>query len=234
MYRGGSYYTGSGYKMAVYKSSNKGVSWGTVRYLGTAIYADSRCTDIAVAPSNGSIVYALGIENRGPRIYRSSDGGSNWSDVTGNLRDFHSGTSHYGYAVHVAANAPDVVIVGTSLGAFISTNGGSSWSATMLSQPVKAFAADPRQEMLFAATLYQGVYVTIDGGYSWEKMNNGLSSLNCIDIECDPMNRLLFVGTSGGGVFRVSTEMIPTPTMTPQNTPTPQTSGVAGGWRDYD
>ena len=180
------------------KSQDTGNSWGTRRDLtaGSGV-----CCDLAVAPSDSQVVYAGGNEGSVGKVFRSGNAGSSWTDVTSNLPSFHSGT-WYVYAVLVHPTNANKVFVGTTSGVFVTTDGGTSWSASGLNSSTRALAYDQTGDVLYAGTQSNGVYAGANGGTSWSAMNSGLGDLNCLCLGLDRVNGYLFVGTDGGGVYR--------------------------------
>jgi len=207
VYAGGDWYDTVD-RMAVCKSGNAGQTWGTRRQLTAG---QGTCYDIAVAPSNSNIVYAVGEEYSGgwrAKVCRSPDAGSTWNDVTNNL--YSLGFSSEGFsagqvnAVLVHPSSADKAFVGTDRGVFSTANGGTSWGSTSLTVWVNDLARDPDNDVLYAATSGNGVYESEDGGTTWLPINSGLGQLNCLCLGFDAVHEFLFVGTQGGGVWRRS------------------------------
>ena len=96
-------------------------------------------TEIAVAPSNPDIVYAVGsVSNRGTAIYRTNDGGTtwqagskpNWRDGCGTNpsdADFTRGQAWYDLSLVVSPNDPTSVFVG-GVDFFSSSNSAQTWN----------------------------------------------------------------------------------------------------------
>jgi photosystem II stability/assembly factor-like uncharacterized protein len=196
--------------MGVCKSTNAGATWGLRQNLtsGTGI-----CRDIAVAPTQGAVVYAVGESGSYGCVYRSANAGGAWQDVTGNLNTLIAG---YWDALCVAIHPADAnkVYVGTTRGVFSTSNGGANWAATGLAlstadlafSPIQgesiAFAPGTAGDSLFAAT-GAGVYYSEDSGAAWRPMIEGLTVVNCMSLDVDPVNYYVFAGTNGAGVWRL-------------------------------
>ncbi len=96
-------------------------------------------TEIAVAPSNPDVVYAVGsISNRGSAIYRTSNGGTTWQagtkpswkdgcGATASDADFTRGQAWYDLSLVVQPDDPNTVYVG-GVDFHKSPNGGQSWT----------------------------------------------------------------------------------------------------------
>lgn len=191
--------------MSICKTTNGGISWPTRRFLGNQGNYSTFCRAIAVAPSNSSIVYAGCQENYYPKIYRSTDAGNTWGDISENLGEMLSRYDTI-YAIWVSPYDLYKVLIGTPRGVFVSTiEGGTlniSWSPTPLEHSTYAFTYDQVKGILYAAT-NSGVYSTQDAGSSWRELNDGLGCLETLCIDIDSQNGLLFVGTDGGSVWRL-------------------------------
>jgi photosystem II stability/assembly factor-like uncharacterized protein len=193
--------------MSVYKTTDGGRTWGTRRNLGNEGDYRTSCRDIAVAPSNPSIVYAGGEVDRFVKMWRSDDAGISWVDITENLDSFHSRYDLV-YAIWVAPDEPYALVVGTSNGVYRTIPRGrdpkiSDWSLTPLTHSTRAFAYDQAKGILYAATERQGVYYSNNRGTSWLELNDGLDYLKTLCIGLDSENDILFIGTDGGSVWRL-------------------------------
>jgi photosystem II stability/assembly factor-like uncharacterized protein len=125
---------------------------------------------IAVAPSNPSVLYAAG---RPIGIVKSTDRGRTWVPA----REGILNTSAYHVVVH--PKDADVAYVGTYGGGVYRTrNGGRSWDAVshgLGNTNIHALALDPsRPERLVASTSTGEVFQTIDGGGRWIPYGEGL------------------------------------------------------------
>ena len=161
----------------------------------------SACRDIAVTPSNANIIYAAGTAGA-IKVYRSSNAGNDWNDITGNLSGGFAGER--ARALLVDRIDPNRVLVGTDQGVFGTTDGGATWLAKGLIADVRDFVRDPNNGSIYAATFGDGVFRSFNDGETWVAMNTGLDCRICLCIGFDPNHRNLFVGT-GGGVWRLST-----------------------------
>ena len=190
--------------------------------------------DIAIAPSDPSIVWVgTGEPNNrqssswGDGVYRSLDAGKTWTNM--GLRD----TKHIGRVVIDSrdANIVYVAAVGHLWGAnkergvFKTSDGGKTWSNVLFINEdtgVIDLAMDPESPMTLYAAAYQrrrtpwgfngggpgsGIYKTIDGGATWNKLTKGLPEGVTGRIGLDIYRRnpgILYalVENAKGGTFR--------------------------------
>ena len=182
----------------VFKSVNNGTTW-------EAVFDDQvsiSIGDIAIAPSNPSIVYVgTGEQNNrqssswGYGMYKTMDGGKTWLHL--GLKDTH----HIG-RVQVHPADPDIVWVAAvghlwgpneERGVFMSTDGGATWRKTLYineNTGVIDLAVDWESPNILYAAAYQrqrtgfgfngggphgGIYKSTDGGKTWRKLIRDLA-----------------------------------------------------------
>ena len=144
-------------------------------------------------------------------VWKSTDGGIHWKPI------FDEQSAQSIGAIAIAPSDPNVIWVGTGEtfirsnvsignGVYRSTDAGKTWKSMGLERTgrIGRIAIDPRNpDVVFVAALgtgygpqpERGVYRTIDGGKSWERVlfvdeNTGIS-----DLSMDPNNpRILFAG----------------------------------------
>jgi len=188
--------------MAVIKTTNGGISWPNRSFPGTGDYGTS-CDAIAVAPSDSTIVYAGGKVGQYPKVFRSTDAGNTWSDITDNLVTMHSQGDTVS-AIWVSPYDHETLLVGTPEGVFQRTVVGrgisSTWIPTAIEYSTVDFIYDPAEGTVYAATI-RGVFSTNDAGSTWQEINDGLA---CLDILCIDyvLSRTRALGLSGTRVFR--------------------------------
>ena len=196
----------------VWKTDDAGLTWRT---LSDQSFATSAIGAIDVADSDPSVVYVgTGsacirsniITGRG--VYRSNDGGENWLDL--GLRQ----SGAVGDLVVHPTN-PEVVYVAAlgqifganeQRGVFRSRDGGATWERVLYvsdqvgavdlaldrSNPRRIFAAMWRAERkpwtIISGSEDSGLYSTLDGGDTWEKVEGGLPGglVGKIAVEISP------------------------------------------------
>ena len=130
-------------------------------------------------------------------LYRSSDAGKTWKKI-----QVVEGEE---LSVTALAITPNCLFAALTGGVAWSNDVGNSWSWTQLTAPahyVSMLAVSPnfdKNNTLFAATLEDGVFRSVNRGVTWESWNFGLLDKQVL---CLAANReSLFAGT-GTGLFR--------------------------------
>ncbi len=160
----------------VYKSIDDGVTWTKQTASGLPSSGTGR-TEIAVAPSNGNVVYVL-YESQG--FWRTTNGGASWTQMStgGNSCD---GQCWYNMTIAVHRTNPDIVYRGTIL-IFRSPNGGTGWQqmingwggSQQVHQDIHAILIDPSVPDGFFVGGDGGMWRSTDGGQTYANMNAGL------------------------------------------------------------
>ncbi len=142
-------YIGSG--AAVFKRTGGGAFAATAALPGGA----QTVTDVAVDPANGNLVFAVD-DNQ---VFRSADGGTSWTDITGNLLTVSS--ADFRTAEFVESPSGDLIAVGTRSGVYVATPNSSTWTLLGESLPnvlVFDLRYVPSQSALYAGTLGRGAW----------------------------------------------------------------------------
>ncbi|HKH14088.1 MAG TPA: hypothetical protein VKA47_05470, partial [Solirubrobacterales bacterium] len=142
----------------VYRTEWSGSAWGALTALATprSAYLSDLFVDAA-----GSRMWATFRTIGGSRAYRSDNGGSSWSDQTGNLPGLPIN------AVEVDPWNPNRVWVGADLGVYQTTSGGTNWADFSNALP-NVYVGDllfhPHARVLRAGTRNRGVWeIPVDG-----------------------------------------------------------------------
>jgi photosystem II stability/assembly factor-like uncharacterized protein len=133
-------------------------------------------------------------------VWVSTNGAKTWQNITGNL------PNHYVSAVKASPNNKNTVFVthtGYKLNNFIphihrSDDNGKSWVDISGDLPVAAindvYIWRGSDKVIFVATDF-GVYGTNNGGIKWNRVGNNMPIIKCTDVEYNPDQKRLFVGT---------------------------------------
>ncbi len=189
----------------LYKSTNGG---NNMDYIGWQWENDrvNWSAPIAMDPVNPQTLY-FGTY----RVWKSINGGNNWTDVSG---DITKGINQYFHTITTIAVHPvntDIVIAGTGDGLIhISTDAGSSWTNITNGIPdrwVTHVIGDPFDENTIYATIsgfrwdepIAHVFKSTDLGQTWESISGNLPEIPMNDIVLDPDHQdHIFVGSDAG------------------------------------
>jgi photosystem II stability/assembly factor-like uncharacterized protein len=186
----------------IYKTTNGGDSWfradsGVVGY-GIAIDINT----IAVHPAYyyGAIAYAGGHcyyppPQEGGHLYKTTNGGRSWQDVTGSLPYF--------YGVNcIALRRDNLNLAFVSLsgaGIYKTTDQGNTWTQKSYLCP-NDIKISPFDSLLIFAAADDGLYRSTNGGEYW--LPCALGGIRCYDIEFDTLNPGVVYVASDSGVYK--------------------------------
>lgn len=185
-----------------HKSTNGGASWTLGN--GGATLDGNQILSIGVSSTSTDTLYiATAPVSTRAHIYRSTDGGNTFTDITGTLPD------RYPDDIVVDPNdSKTVYIVFSGFGTshlFKSTDAGNSWidiGSSLPDVPSSAIAIDPNNSGILYFGNDIGVYVSTDAGQSWSEYSSGLP-FGCIVIDLSVVrasNRIRAI-THGNGVY---------------------------------
>jgi hypothetical protein len=146
---------------------------------------------LATDPANPAVLYAGG---RG-RIFRTTDSGGDWSEVSGDITSFV-------HDLAVDPKDPGTVYAGTAgSGVFKTRNQGKSWSpagAELQNTAVRCLALDPNRPATLYAGTDGGVFASTNGAASWKLAGAGLPRAVAYALVMDPKKDRIFAGTASG------------------------------------
>ena len=192
----------------VFKSINGGENWNAINNGFQVSFIE--VSALVVDPLTPSTIYAAtgGGGYVGLGVFRSTDGGQNWSTINNGLTDLTV------YSLVIDPLTPSTLYVGTSeQGIFKTTNGGGSWGQVSSGLPngpntIFALAIDPLTPNTLYAGVFgidNGIYKSNDGGANWSASNNGLPTpVNAAQaLAIDPLNpSTLYANVSPWGIFK--------------------------------
>ena len=190
----------------VFRSTNRGQDWaGSVSGLPVNL---ANFLALAVDPSDGETLY-LGID-RDPGIYKSTDGGANWGEVTDGL-ELTAVAS-----LVISPSNPSILYAGGPGGKIQkSIDGADTWLNldTGISEffTVMALAVDPTDSsVVYAGTDGNGVNRSLDGGASWAEFNTGLPHVTILTLEIHPDDpQRVYAGLQHHSAFRYESGGVP-------------------------
>jgi len=200
----------AGFSTVVNRSTDGGNTWVSLPPLPSNGIHDNEISALAVANSNANVLYAtrrIRFEfNSPPGVYRTTDGGSTWEDITSNLPD-----SLYYTSIDVNQtdeNTAFVALAGLVDGekVYKTTDGGSTWqniSFNLPNAPVNCIKTVPGNNAVFVGTDF-GVYWLDDASNQWIDVGNGLPNVIVSDIEFNTVLDKVYVATFGRGIWETS------------------------------
>ena len=162
---------------------------------------------LAISP-NYSVDQTIFARSDGGGVFKSSDGGANWSPVNTGL------TNLWVQEIAISPNyaIDQTILAGTfNGGVFKSTDGGANWNEIntgLTNTWIVALAISPNysndQTIFIGAWNDGGVSKSNDGGASWSPVNTGLTDLGIegLYISPDYSNDKTIFARTGGGVFK--------------------------------
>ncbi len=140
----------------IYRTDTNGLPWHSV---GNGLPGD-HYRDLLVDPTDHLTVYVVRDRfddvNKTGQVFRSTDGGANWSNITSNLPPVPANA----LALDPRTN-PDTLYVGTDVGVYVSTNLGVSWQVFKTGLPpvmVRELELNQQLNILAAGTFGRGLW----------------------------------------------------------------------------
>ncbi|MGP8216816.1 MAG: VPS10 domain-containing protein [Bacteroidia bacterium] len=187
----------------VWKSTSRGSGWTKISTFNTGT---ATIDAITVAPSNDQYIYA----SETTAIYATTDGGTNWNNVTGNLPAASAAITRIAvdpnnplrvWVTMSGYSAPDKV--------FVSTTGGTTWTSIsngLPNLPVNCIVyAGGGIDAMYAGT-DMGVYYrdTTNTGGDWVAYNSGLPNVIISDLKIYAAGSILRASTYGRGTWQIA------------------------------
>ncbi len=202
-----------GTQRGLFKSTDAGKTWNKVLYINEK----TGVADVELDPSNPSVLYATTWEFRrlpyafnsggnGSGIYKSTDGGATWKELTNGLPAKPFGR----VALALAPSAPSqlwAIVESENTGLYISSDAGATWkqqSATsnITSRPFyfSTLEVDPKDPKRVYRPAFSFAYSN-DGGFSFAEASNegGWIHSDHHALWIHPVNtNIMYLGTDGG------------------------------------
>ena len=178
----------------VHASYDAGDNWKLLANFGKPqMILDSLIVD----PRDSNIIYTAGHRHKqSGGVFITRDGGETWTAA----EELKNEAVH---AMVQASQDPDMLVVGTYTGIWVSYDGGRSWSKySSTSTPTKldSLAIDPEDKRTIYAGTWWRAYKTTDGGDNWRLVKKGMiddSDVFAIDIAPEDPDRVIAAACSG-------------------------------------
>lgn len=192
----------SGYDK-IYKSTNGGenLSSGGQSWVSISQDFGSNVNHFKIAPSDNDVIYVA----VGSNMYKTTSGGGSliapWSSVSGFSGSINS------IAIHPTDPNKLAIATNSSEKVYISTDGGSSWTAIRHDLPSFAALAvvwdtTYNEDILYIGMNY-GVYYLRENTTSWTAYTTGLPNVSISELEVNFADKKLYSATYGRGLWSV-------------------------------
>ncbi|MDH3639205.1 MAG: glycosyl hydrolase, partial [Gammaproteobacteria bacterium] len=201
----------------VYRSKNGGETWERILYRGETAGAvdlaiDAANPDVIVAALNHHRAYPWDEESGGPGtgLFRSTDGGDSWVDITRNPGLPKSLVGKIGIAISPARSSRLYAFMEADAGeggVYRSDDGGSTWQMThtdpwKLETPnsYSHITADPVDPDVVYIQIYEGLLKSTDAGQTFERVPMQNWDSHALWIDPDDPRRIIEGGDGGASV----------------------------------
>ncbi len=180
----------------IYGSYDGGANW---ELLANLYQPQLILDDLIVDPRDSNILFVAGHRGKLPGgFFKTTDGGKTWKES----KELKNESIH---AMVQASLDPDMLLVGTVTGVWISRDAGDTWSKfTSNTAPEKldSLAIDPRDTNTIYAGTWWRAYKSTDGGNNWRLVKDGMiddSDVFAIDI--NPTNPDHVIASACSGIY---------------------------------
>jgi photosystem II stability/assembly factor-like uncharacterized protein len=180
----------------IYVSSNAGNSWQLLVNLNKPQLV---LDDLIVDSRDSKVIYTSGHRSQAPGgFFKTTDGGVTWKEAK-ELR---------GESIHSMTQSekdPNVLIVGTLTGVWISRNSGDDWEkidSTTAPVNVDSLAVDPRNSNTIYAGTWWRAYKSTDAGKNWRLIKDGMiDDSDVFAVDVDPRNAEHIIASACSGIY---------------------------------
>lgn len=171
--------------------------------------AENHCSIYAIAesPRDGNTIW-VGTDDGNLQV--STDGGENWENVIANVPDLPANTwvtfidpsPHDSQTAYVTFDGHRTGDLTSYL--YKTTDMGKSW-VNITTDDIEGYALSVRQDLvkpnlLFLGTEF-GLYISLDGGNSWDRFKSNMPKVGVRDMIIHPRDNALVMGTHGRGII---------------------------------
>jgi YD repeat-containing protein len=205
------------YDHGLYKSTDRGQNW---TQLTTDLGSNWPILSIAINSSSTSTIYITKGSFNGnsffmAKVYKSTNGGSNWNDVSNGL----STSGDLSNLVIDPGTPSTLYVISSAGGVYKSTNSGSSWSQIYNSSSVNSFSLSPSTTSIMYFSTWTAVYKSTNGGSTWTNVFS--LGYTVFQVAVDPVtpstvyastipsNIRIFKSTDSGANWSQTTNQVP-------------------------
>ena len=212
---------GTSNERGVYRTTNGGTTWQKVLYVNDS----TGCIDLTINPSNPNIIYAAMWQRikypfggmrcgAGSGIYKSTDGGTTWAQLTNGLPASNVNTGRIG--IDISPTNPNIIYASYSTttanifdGIYKTINGGTSWSrvdniGTDINNGYGWYFGNLRVDPTNSNIVYAlglNIWQTTDGGTNWTEITSWYPHVDHHALLINPLNSQSIVNGNDGGIY---------------------------------
>lgn len=190
-------------RQTIFKTTNAAELWSATDN-GSSFDGNSFLSIAISAQNDDFVIAATAPTVTRAHVYRTTNGGTTWEDITSTLPD------RYPSDIFIDPNNQDIAyIVFSGFGTghvFKTEDGGLTWqnkTGSLPDVPTLSVVVDPQNSQHVYVGNDLGVYISKDGGDSWQMFSKGLpEAVIAMDLNISKANRKLRVATHGNGAWQ--------------------------------
>jgi photosystem II stability/assembly factor-like uncharacterized protein len=179
----------------IWRSTNNSLSWTDVSM------RQDEATVTCFVQGLGNSVFA-GTDGQG--VYRSDDDGRTWIDVSPDITDDS-------YVVNAMARLGTAIFAATDDGIYRTVTNGRTWLYMDFPDTLLASSLYVAGGVLYAGTYGNGIWRSVDEGFTWEPITEGLASdtdiYSLVSSGGASGETDLYIGLGGNVIFRSSLQL---------------------------
>lgn len=179
----------------VYVSRDAGKSWQlTANFNRPQLVLDNLIID----SRDSNIIYTSGHRLREGGFFKSKDGGATWKEA----KELRNEAIH---AMFQSSKNPDLMLVGSYDGVWMSTNSGDDWTkieSSSMPKNIDSLAIDPIDTNIMYAGTFWRAYKSTDAGKNWRLIKEGMiDDSDVFAIEIDSRNPDHIIASACSGIY---------------------------------
>jgi photosystem II stability/assembly factor-like uncharacterized protein len=180
----------------IHTSADGGRSW---RLLVNLDQPELILDQLFVDSRDSKTIYASGHRHKAPGgFFRTNDGGLTWKEA----KELKSESIH---SMTQSNFDPNILIVGTTNGVWISKNSGAEWtkiSSATMPVNIDSLAMDPRSTSTIYAGTWWRAYKSTDAGKNWRLIKDGMiDDSDVFAVTLDPRNPDHVIASACSGIY---------------------------------